>query len=133
MTLAAVALLAVAAPAAAHDVLIGSDPADGASLASAPSQVALQFNSNPQPGFATVAVIGPDGSAWQTGEPRVEGANVTAGLRPLGPAGRYEVRYRVVSSDGHPIEGVVAFTLIAPGTATVTPAPPANAASAAAR
>jgi hypothetical protein len=77
-------------------------------------------------------VIGPDGSAWQAGEPRVEGADVTMALRPLGPAGRYEVQYRVVSSDGHPVEGVVAFTLTAPGTGTATPPPSALAAPSAA-
>ncbi len=124
VSLAVLALLVTASPAAAHDVLVGSDPAEGASLAAAPAQVVLRFNSNPQPGFATVAVLGPDGAAWQAGEPRVEGTDVTVALRPLGPAGRYEVQYRVVSSDGHPIKGVVGFTLTQPGPGTATATPP---------
>jgi hypothetical protein len=127
VVLAVLGLLIAAGPAAAHDVLIGSDPSDGVSVAAAPPQVVLRFNSNPQPGFATVAVIGPDGSAWQAGEPLVAGSDVTVALHPLGPAGRYEVQYRVVSSDGHPVQGIVGFTLTQPGTGTATPPPSAGA------
>ena len=36
-------------------------------------------------------------------------------MSPLGPAGAYEIGYRVVSDDGHPVQGKVAFTLTTPG------------------
>lgn len=119
--LCGLALLIGAGPAAAHTTLIGSDPADGTSLAAAPERVSLEFNETMQPGFSTITVIGPDGSAFQNGEITADGAVVGIGLAPLGPAGRYEIGYRVVSEDGHPVTGSVAFTLTAPGPAAAEP------------
>ena len=49
-------------------------------------------------------------------------------MNPLGPAGRYEVGYRIVSDDGHPVSGALSFTLTTPGPA----AAPATTAPAAA-
>jgi hypothetical protein len=55
-------------------------------------------------------------------------------VSPLGPAGSYQVGYRVVSDDGHPVQGKVSFTLTKPGPAasagtaaepTAAPAPAA--------
>ena len=113
--LCGLALLLGTAPAFAHTRLQSSDPADGASLTTAPERVSLTFNETMQPGFTTVTVIGPDDAAYQTGEVTSAGPTVSTALRPLGPAGRYEVGYRVVSDDGHPVTGSVAFTLTEPG------------------
>ncbi len=110
---AVLALLAGAGPAAAHDALVGSDPADGASLATAPVQVRLMFTEEPQAAVATVT--GPTRGRWEARPAEVLGNEVTVPLRPLGPAGRYTVGYRVVSSDGHPVTGTVRFILTQPG------------------
>lgn len=131
VALVAVALLGGAGTAAAHSALVGSDPADGASLAAGPARVALTFSEPVQPGFTAVTVVGPDGSQWQAGPPAEDGAVVTVPVRPLGPAGEYTVGYRVLSADSHPVQGAVDFTLTAPGPAAVntpTPAVPAPAA-----
>lgn len=103
--------------ASAHNQLIGSDPADGAQLAASPTRVVLIFDLPVQRGFSTVTVAGPDGQQWQAGPAVEEGAVVSAPLRPLGPAGRYTIAYRVVSADGHPVRGVVRFTLLRAGSA----------------
>ena len=64
-----------------------------------------------------------------TGQVGVDGPTVGVDLRPLGPAGAYQVGYRVVSDDGHPVTGAITFTLTAPGPgAAVEPAPAASAA-----
>ena len=104
-------LLGAAGPAFAHSVLLGSDPTDGASLDTGPSQVALTFNEDMPPGFDVVFVIGPDGKEWQNGQVTTSGPVVSVSVAPLGPAGRYQVGYRVVSGDGHPVEGRTSFTL----------------------
>jgi methionine-rich copper-binding protein CopC len=125
--LCGLALLLGAGQALAHTRLIGSDPADGASLATAPSHVSLTFNENMQAEFTTVTVVGPDRATWSTGPVGVEGPTVGVDLRPLGPAGDYQIGYRVVSDDGHPVTGAITFTLTAPGPgAEVSPTPAAS-------
>jgi copper resistance protein C len=121
--------LALAQPAAAHNSLISSDPKDGARLARTPAQVRLVFLSRLDPASTTVAVTRPDGRTARAGAPRFDGARVMVPLMQ-GPAGAYAVRYKVVSEDGHPVEGTVRFTVTTPATATATPAPTGRAATA---
>lgn len=133
LVLCAVMLLAFPLPAAAHNVLIGSDPADGATLSAAPTTLTLTFDQpvvNLEP---AVALIGPDGRRYEQGPPEVAGSTVSTSLAPLGPAGQYTVGFRVVSADGHPVTGEVRFTLSpeAAGTGTGAPAPDAPGAGAA--
>ncbi|EHB54907.1 copper resistance protein CopC [Mycolicibacterium rhodesiae JS60] len=72
-----------------------------------------------------MTVVGPDGNLWSDGPPQVQGAVVSVGVRPLGPAGTYTVNYRVTSADGHVVSGSWSFTLTAAGEGT--PGPPASA------
>ena len=115
------ALLGSAVPAFAHAQLESSSPAGGSSVATAPSQVSVTFDEPPQAGFSTLTVIGPDGTAYQTGKPTLTGSTVSIGVSPLGPAGQYQIGYRVVSDDGHPVTGSLAFTLSTPGPAAAAP------------
>ena len=72
--------------------------------------------------FAAMTVVGPDGNLWSTGEPEVNGAVISVGVRPLGPSGTYTVNYRATSADGHVVSGSWSFRLTVAGTGT--PAPP---------
>ncbi len=127
----AAALLLAAAPASAHTRLLSSDPADGSSRDDAPTRVSLLFNESIEAGFATVTVVGPDGNPYQTGPVSTSGGEVAVGVSPLGPAGVYQVGYRVVSDDGHPVQGAVSFTLTTPGPGAAPPAAPPTPAAAA--
>ncbi|MGO9184535.1 copper resistance CopC family protein [Mycobacterium sp.] len=110
------------APAAfAHAVRISADPPDNAVLATGPDRVSATFNERLQATFAAMTVIGPDGNVWSTGEPTVQGAVVSIGLRPLGPAGTYTINYRVTSADGHVVSGSWSFRLTVSGTGTPGP------------
>ncbi|WP_253865541.1 copper resistance CopC family protein [Prauserella halophila] len=115
----------MATPAAAHNQLIESDPADGASLDEAPEQVTLTFNQPVQQGAGEdvnqIAVTGPDGGRWTAGDVQVDGTTVTAPLHPLGPAGEYVIGFRVLSADGHPVSEELRFTLTGPGPGDDTP------------
>jgi copper resistance protein C len=126
--LALAALLGGAGTALAHNVLVSSDPPEGAQLAVAPREVRLTFDQPVRTGeiYNTVNVVGPDGTYWTDGQPRVEGNSVITPLRELGPAGVYTIGYRVLSNDGHPVPGKVTFTLTQPGNGN--PAPPPQAA-----
>ncbi|MGH4012240.1 MAG: copper resistance CopC family protein [Pseudonocardiaceae bacterium] len=125
LALVGLALLGSGGAAAAHNELIGSDPADGAEVATGPARVSLTFNLPVQQGFSTVTVTGPDGIQWQAGAPVEAGAVVSAPIRPLGPAGQYTIAYQVLSADGHPVRGAVRFTLTTPGTGAAAASPPA--------
>ncbi|MFI6482115.1 copper resistance protein CopC [Nonomuraea sp. NPDC050663] len=117
----------------AHDVLIGSDPAEGARLDAAPSEVTLVFNTAVRTGYAHVNVTGPGGTSWADGGAVVRKERVSVKVRPLGAAGEYVVGYRILSSDGHPVAGKVTFTLTKPGPGAAAPAAtPAATASASA-
>ena len=124
---ACVALLLGAAPAFAHTRLEGSNPADKSNVDSAPESVSLSFNEDISAEFASVSVVGPDGTNYATGQVSAAGGQVSTAVSPLGPAGAYTIGYRVVSDDGHPVQGKVSFTLTAPGpgAAAATPAPAA--------
>lgn len=113
---AGLTLVGLASPALAHNQLVKSDPAEGSSMATGPKQVTLTFDQPVQPGdFNTIAITGPKGGSWVDGSARVDGNTVTAKVRTLGPAGKYTVGYRILSSDGHPVSDDFRFTLTKPG------------------
>lgn len=105
------AVLAVAAPASAHDELLSSTPETGQRLTEAPTQVTLTFSADVLDTGAAVIVADAAGHDWAAAEPVLDGPTVTVDLQPDMPAAGYEVRWRVVSSDGHPIAGTVSFTI----------------------
>jgi methionine-rich copper-binding protein CopC len=111
LTVAVVAMLATAAPASAHDKLISSDPASDQKLAEAPTTVSLTFSADVLDMGAAVVVSDASGTDWVSTTPTIDGPTVTATLEEGLPDAGYEIRWRVVSSDGHPITGVVPFTV----------------------
>jgi hypothetical protein len=68
-----------------------------------------------------------NGNLCSTGDPQVDGAIISVGVRPLGPSGTYTVNYRATSADGHVVSGSWSFRLTVTGTGT--PGPSASAAS----
>jgi copper resistance protein C len=132
MIVAVVAVLVTAAPAFAHDELLSSTPTVDQRLASAPSEVTLTFSADVLDVGAAVVVADASGTDWVAEAPTLRGGSVTVTLKPDMPAAGYEVRWRVVSSDGHPIAGLIPFT-VGDGTPLVrTAAPDASASSGAA-
>lgn len=127
ITTALVALLTVlglvstAVPAAAHDQLLSSAPADGETLTTAPTELALTFNAELAAIGTAVLVAAPDGTDVTAGEPVTAGTGVTVPLAPGLTGGAYQVTWRVTSSDGHPIEGTFTFTLDLPQPTTAEP------------
>lgn len=110
-------MLATAVPAAAHDELIASDPADGSTVAVLPDEVTLTFSAFPldEPGATLVEVTDATGADLAVGEPVVDGTAVTQALEGA-PSGDVTVIWKVVSSDGHPIDGELRFEVEGAGT-----------------
>lgn len=113
-TVAALAALFIAGPASpalAHDALVGSDPESGAQLDTAPATIDLEFSSEIMEVGAEVLVLDAEGENWVSGEVAVEGTSAVATLTEGMPEAGYQVRWRVVSGDGHPISGLIPFAV----------------------
>jgi len=102
-----------AAPALAHAHLVASTPRDGATVEVAPARIVLRFDEPVHASSAQVAVTAPNGSPVATGDVAVLDAVVSADVSALPAAGDYTVGWRIVSADGHPLEGDIAFTATA--------------------
>ncbi|MCD9198117.1 copper resistance CopC family protein [Aeromicrobium wangtongii] len=101
-----------AAPASAHAALVSSDPADGTTLAAAPTQITLTFNQNVgKP--ADVAIAAPDGTQVDVTGIRAVGPDLTATVADVDQRGTYRASFRIVSSDGHPVTGTVTYDVTA--------------------
>ncbi|WP_404432447.1 copper resistance protein CopC [Microbacterium lacus] len=123
--------IAIAAPASAHDELVSSDPANGATLDVAPEALTLTFsaNINAEPTATEVQVTDASGTAL-AGTPSVLDNVLTVPIDAAGDeaSGAITVLWKVVSSDGHPIAGEFGFTVTAPAPApTATPSETASA------
>ena len=135
LAVAAVVTFAIAAPAAAHDQLVSSSPSADEQLESPPESITMTFSGDllvldESLTGAVVLVVDASGRDWVSGDVTVAGRTVTAPLAPGMPIAGYQVRWQVVSEDGHPIAGVVPFTVgdaapmetVTTGATTETPA-----------
>jgi copper transport protein len=127
LLLAGSVMVIFAGPAAAHARLVSTAPEQGAVLAVAPTQVVLRFTETVRLGPDAVRVIGPGGRPVDLPTaPRSADGAVTVAL-PAGLAnGAYDVSWRVLSDDAHPVAGALAFTVAqATGAAPAAPVGPA--------
>lgn len=109
-----------AAPAYAHATLLRTDPGQGARVDHAPGEVRLTFSEPVTPVPDAVRLIG---TAQVVLRARTVDAVVVVSLPPLAPDARYAVAWRVVSTDGHPISGLLAFSVGDPPPAPAVPVP----------
>lgn len=107
----------------AHDQILESSPADGATLDAPPVAVVLTFTADILPIAPAVLVRDAAGAVVLDAEPSVAGPVATAPLPADLAPGAYDVSWRVVSQDGHPIQGAFTFTVAgSPGPAPPEPA-----------
>ena len=105
------ASLARPAPVDAHAVLVKSSPAKRAVLAASPPRVELTFNERLEPAYSTVSVAAADNARVDDGKVAVgpeDPRRLSVGVSALKP-GRYTVKFRVLSVDGHVVEGTFPF------------------------
>ncbi len=107
---AAVGILS-ASPAGAHDHLVSSDPAADAELDAPVDVLTLTFSGEVIADGTQVRVTTPTGDA--DAEVAVDGEIVTATFPPSDEPGEHLVQWRVVSSDGHPVEGEYTYSVAA--------------------
>ena len=111
IVVAVVAVLASSVPASAHAELLSSSPSAGERLPSAPPEISLRVSADVLDVGAQVIVADGDGTDWVAADPVVASGTVSVFLADGLPVAGYEIRWRVVSVDGHPISGVIPFTV----------------------
>jgi len=93
----------------AHAILLASAPPDGAVIAAAPPSLQLRFNEAVT--VTTLRLVDHEGQnrlePWQP----VSGQTIDVDTPARLDNGRYLLSYRVVSADGHPIGGTIAFQI----------------------
>jgi copper transport protein len=128
---AALSVLIMASPAAAHAVLVSSSPADGAIVKHAPARVTATFDEPVGVSSDSLRVFSPGGARVDTGG-TVHGSKpseITIGLDTGLGRGTYTVSWHVISADSHPVQGAFTFSIGAPSSTVVTQAslqPPAG-------
>jgi methionine-rich copper-binding protein CopC len=106
-------VLCVAAPAAAHSLLLASSPAANAVLTTSPPHVALRFNNRIEKRLSRVRLVDERGTVATAPTARADdetAESLLAVVPPLAP-GLWRVEWQVFSTDGHVVTGSYQFRL----------------------
>ncbi|QAV70122.1 copper resistance protein CopC [Salinibacterium sp. UTAS2018] len=109
--LAALLVFALPQVASAHDQIIEQTPNESEVLEVAPTEITLEFTGELMDITQLAMVVDADGTDWVSGPMQVTRRTAVQPLLPDLPDGSYQVRWRVVSSDGHPISGSFEFAV----------------------
>ena len=108
-----------AAPVLAHAQLVKSEPARRAVLDKAPMQVRLWFNEEIEGAYTSLSVLGANKKPVTDAKPEVvsdDPKSVVLPLPDLKP-GKYTVKFRVLSVDGHIVDESFNYKVKNKGTA----------------
>lgn len=101
------------APAFAHASLTSSSPQDGATLAAPPAEVVFTFDDALLEDTETISINDIDGNVVASQQVTPTGSSMSVPWPGDLASGTYQVAYRVVSADGHPVTGAITFTIAA--------------------
>ena len=113
----------------AHAELISSNPDSNSVIGAAPEVVALTFGEKlmvmaGEEAANQIEVVNSANERVDNADYQVTGEVLTVSLKPNLADDNYKITYRVVSTDGHPIEGVIEFEVSAAArSAEATPMP----------
>jgi copper resistance protein C len=112
--LAVAAAFFVAAPAAAHAVLLESTPSLKGAAPGPDVPVKLRFNVRIDALRSRLTLIHPDGSVQALEISKQSPADTLSAEATGLAAGAYRLRWQVLASDGHITRGEIPFTVTAP-------------------
>jgi copper transport protein len=98
----------------AHAYIKKSNPLENEAVEKPPNEVTIQFDESIQPAFNSIEVFDSDGNRVDKKNGRIERNQpsiLKSGLKKNLPNGTYRIKWKVVSSDGHPVEGVIPFQI----------------------
>ncbi|WP_260288249.1 copper resistance CopC/CopD family protein [Peribacillus aracenensis] len=105
-------LLLYPAMAFGHATVISSNPSPNEAMDTLPEKISIQFSENIQPSFHSLEVFSQGGDKVQIHDSKISEQSekiLEAKWKGTIDEGIYYIKWRVVSSDGHPIEGTIPF------------------------
>lgn len=125
LVLLALSGVALPPPKAVHATLVSSEPAANSRLTSSPSRVRLVYSEPVEGKLAKVSIVPSSGAPilLRAGADPRDVHAVIAPVDSIGP-GNYRVEWRVVSADGHPVDGTYVFAIGDTTLGTQQPTPP---------
>lgn len=112
-------MMAHTAPVFAHAQLIKAEPARRATLDKAPTEARLWFNEEIEGAYTSLSVLGANKKPVTDAKPKVvsdDPKSIVLPLPELKP-GKYTVKFRVLSVDGHIVDESFNFKVKSKGTA----------------
>jgi methionine-rich copper-binding protein CopC len=97
----------------AHGEIAATYPEQYSNVTPIPTQVWVEFDGTLQKlegqAINTIEVLDSTGLTISFGDPVIEGGKISTKLSGQAAAGVFTVNYRIVSEDGHPVEGSYTF------------------------
>ena len=97
----------------AHGEIVAAYPEQYSNVIPIPTQVWVEFDGTLQKlegqAINTIEVLDSTGLTISYGDPIIEGGKISTKLSGQAAAGVFTVNYRIVSEDGHPVEGSYTF------------------------
>ncbi|WP_141526746.1 MULTISPECIES: copper resistance CopC/CopD family protein [Bacillus cereus group] len=110
-----VLIILIPKSASAHAYVVKSNPAENEILKKAPSVVKIEFDEDIQiSSFNTLYVRDTSGKRVDLKDAHIDKKNkklLEAGLKENLKNGLYSIQWKVISADGHPIQGVIPFRI----------------------
>ncbi len=99
--------------ASAHGEIVSTFPEQYSNATPIPAEVWIEFDGNLQTldgqSINTIDVVDATGLTVSYGDPVIEGGKISTKLSGQSAPGVFTVNYRIVSEDGHPVEGSYTF------------------------
>lgn len=113
--IACMLIILIPKSASAHAYVVKSNPAENETLKKAPSVVKIEFDEDIQvSSFNTLYVRDTSGKRVDLKDAHIDKKNkklLEAGLKENLKNGLYSIQWKVISADGHPIQGVIPFRI----------------------
>ena len=116
MVLVSAIVVATAGPAAAHVVLLRTDPSPQTTVKAPPEKVRLRFSEPVEVAFGAIRVFDVDGKRVDKGKLGTAAGGQEVEVPADLTGGTYTVTWRVLSTDGHAVNGGFQFYVGAPST-----------------
>ena len=115
LVLAVASLFAFPVVAFAHGEMVKATPAVDSNVLTAPTEVSIEFDGKLQiignTNINSIEVTDNQGQIISSPTSVVEGKKISTKLQLTDITGLVSVHYRIVSEDGHPVEGDYSFTV----------------------